>query len=199
MISVSFSSCSCSWIIYISDTSPGVTSGGIQNKNHDSGPNLYLYPYLTVAVSGYLVAWQFQFVLPNSKGFTHAMLWRSEGDNYRLVTDTILSPRNETIGRQELQYIHAQVIRVRQGDFIGVLTTRKSFLAVSSTDDNHLTAKKLNTSYSYLGQPSLSENELQAVGKRDVSLRAFVASKYTICTIYIYPCSHADTCWAEYY
>ena len=162
----------------ILDTSPGVTPGTILSRNHRIGRDLFIFPYLTMPVSGYLVAWQYYQLSHNdSWGDTHVTVWRLEGDNYYRISDIILTPDNKTGGPQ-FQYVHNKVIRVEPGDFIGIYATSKNFISMSIGDSNQKTAKQLQHSIIYTGDSSLSKTKFHAIGKREVSLRAFVAGRY---------------------
>ena len=163
---------------FFPDISPGVTPGTIQSKHYRVRRDLFLFPYLTIPVSGYLVAWQYyQLSHDDSWGDTHVTVWRSEGDNYHLISDIILSPDNKT-GGPRFQYVHNEVIRVEQRDFIGIYATSKNFISMSLGDSSQKTAKQLHHSIIYTGESSLSKTKFNAAGKRDVSLRGFIAGGY---------------------
>ena len=106
------------------------------------------------------------------------MVWRSEGDSYHLISDIILSPHNKTSGGPRFQYVHGEVIRVKQGDIIGIYSTRKNIISMSGDNPNQKAVKRLNGTGIYQGHPSLPKSEFHNVGKRDVSLRAFIAGRY---------------------
>ena len=67
---------------------------------------------------------------------------------------------------------------MEQGDFIGIYATSKNFISMSQGDSSQKTAKQLNTRILQQGESSLSKSKLNATGKRDVSLRGFIAGRY---------------------
>ena len=70
---------------------------------------------------------------------------------------------------------------MEQGDIIGVYSTRANIISMSTYDLNQKEITKLTGNNGiYQGQPSLPETEFSNVGKRDVSLRAFVAGRCII-------------------
>ena len=127
-------------------------------------------------LSGYLVAWQYyQLSHDDSWRDTHVTVWRSEGDNYYRISDIILTPDNKT-GGQRFQYVHNEVIRVEQGDIIGVYSTGRYFICITSSDGNHTILKKLSIG-TYQDQPSLPKDGFSNVRLWNISLRAFIAGK----------------------
>ena len=118
----------------------------------------------------------------DSWGDTHVTVWRSEDDNYHVVSDIILTPDNKTTDGPRFQYVHNEVMRVKQGDYIGVYATGdggRNIVSMSSNDPTEKLVKILNEDI-YQGQQSLTKGGFSDGGKRDVSLRAFVAGKHSI-------------------